>query len=376
MLQWLQRTLTFLMSYKESVAYFKRLENLEKIRRINGPALLPVDNKNLVSSTVGVAVGKKKSAKMWCHYCDKNNHKTADCRAISKAKQRKNGHSETNAVPGKKSLTFPFEEINLLKKQLNTKIPNSKERKAESLLSTEINLTISSDKDENYFPFFSRLTRIKSSKRSKTSHPTSELVVSLNINNEEQLLRALADTGASSSIIPESYTSKNLIQREKSNQTTRSTMGGQFTTDKTGLVTFSLPEFNLKKQVTWRFHVDDRSKSSNTYDMIIGQGLLGELGIILNFNDHTITWDTDTIPMKDRGTLNTQDALLEVDLPSNEPKSLVDKFSRSTKILDAENKPAVLNEVTQMCTNLNTEEQHQLLTLLQNYEHLFDGILG
>jgi hypothetical protein len=104
-------------------------------------------------------------------------------------------------------------------------------------------------------------------------------------------------------------------------------MGGHFTTDKTGLVIFSLPEFNLKKQISWSFHVDDRCKSSNTYDMIIGQDLLGELGIILNFNDHTVTWDTDTIPMKDRGTLNTQGALLEVYLASNESKSLVDKVS-------------------------------------------------
>jgi hypothetical protein len=73
--------------------------------------------------------------------------------------------------------------------------------------------------------------------------------------------------------------------------------------------------------------VDDRSKTSNTFGMIICRDLLGELGIILNFNNHTVTWDTDTIPMKDRGTLNTQDALLEVYLASDEPKSLVDKFS-------------------------------------------------
>jgi hypothetical protein len=109
--------------------------------------------------------------------------------------------------------------------------------------------------------------------------------------------------------------------------------------------------------------VDDRSKSSNTYDMIIGRDLLGEIGIILNFNDHTVTWDTNTIPMKDRGTLNTQDALVEVYLASNEPKSLVDKFSQSTKILGAEYKPAILEEVTQMCANLNLEEQSQLLKL-------------
>jgi hypothetical protein len=72
------------------------------------------------------------------------------------------------------------------------------------------------------------------------------------------------------------------------------------------LVTFSLPEFNIKKQMcsSWAFHGDDCSESLSTYDMIIVQGrdLLGELGIIMNFNDHTVTWDTDTIPMKDRDT--------------------------------------------------------------------------
>jgi hypothetical protein len=39
----------FEMSYEEYVSYFKRLENLEKIRRTNGPnpSSLPVDNKNI-----------------------------------------------------------------------------------------------------------------------------------------------------------------------------------------------------------------------------------------------------------------------------------------------------------------------------------------
>jgi hypothetical protein len=40
----------FEMTYEESVCDFKRLENLEKIRRTNGPnpSSLPVDNKNLL----------------------------------------------------------------------------------------------------------------------------------------------------------------------------------------------------------------------------------------------------------------------------------------------------------------------------------------
>jgi hypothetical protein len=135
-------------------------------------------------------------------------------------------------------------------------------------------------------------------------------------------------------------------------------------------VTFSLPEFNLKKQVcsSWAFHVDDRSESSSIYDMIIGQDLLGELVIIMNFNDHTVTWDTDTIPMKDRdrGTLSSVEALIEVDMSANEQQTLRDEYSQATKILHAEYKPVSLDDVIKTRENLHVEEQHQLKTLLQN----------
>jgi hypothetical protein len=110
-------------------------------------------------------------------------------------------------------------------------------------------------------------------KLSKSSHPTriTELVVSLIVDDEEHLLRALADTGASSSIILEAYTSAPFIKTDDNNKTTWSTVGGKFTI----LVTFSLPEFNLKNQMcsSWAFHVDDRSESSSTYDITIDNQL-------------------------------------------------------------------------------------------------------
>jgi hypothetical protein len=141
-------------------------------------------------------------------------------------------------------------------------------------------------------------------------------------------------------------------------------------------VIFSLPEFNLKKQVcsSWAFHIDERSESSITYNMIMGRDFLGELGIIMNFNDHTVTWDTDTIPMKDRdrGTLSLVETLIEVCMSANEPQTLRDEYSRPTKILHAEYKPANVDDVTKTGENLHVEEQHQLKTLLQKYEHLFD----
>jgi hypothetical protein len=83
---------------------------------------------------------------MWCHYCDKNKHNTADCRAIAKFKQQKNNKAcfEAKAGPRMKSLAFLFEEINALKRQMHLKpekTASSKKRtrNAESILSTEIN---------------------------------------------------------------------------------------------------------------------------------------------------------------------------------------------------------------------------------------------
>jgi hypothetical protein len=52
------------MYYEESLSYFKHFENLEKIRRTNGPnpSLLPVDDKKTVSVTS--SVGKSKYYKV------------------------------------------------------------------------------------------------------------------------------------------------------------------------------------------------------------------------------------------------------------------------------------------------------------------------
>jgi hypothetical protein len=83
----------FEISYEESVSYFKCLENWEKIMHTNGPnpSSLSVDNKNkkFVTSSVGKSSKNQKGSNMWCHYCDKNNHNTADCRTIAKFKQQK-----------------------------------------------------------------------------------------------------------------------------------------------------------------------------------------------------------------------------------------------------------------------------------------------
>jgi hypothetical protein len=55
---------------------------------------------------------------------------------------------------------------------------------------------------------------------------------------------------------------------------------------------------------------------------------------------------------------------------TNEPPTLRNEYSRATKILDAEYKPASLDDVIKKCENLHVEEQHQLKILPQTNEHL------
>jgi hypothetical protein len=69
----------------------------------------------------------------------------------------------------------------------------------------------------------------------KVSHPTTELVVSLIVNHEEYLLRAVADTVASSSISLEAFTTAPFINSDDSNTITWSITGGEFTTNKTAM---------------------------------------------------------------------------------------------------------------------------------------------
>jgi hypothetical protein len=127
------------MTYEESVSYFKRLENLEKIRLTNSPnpASLLVGNTKSITSNVGKPSKNRKGSNIWCHYCDKNNHNTADCRATAKFKQQKKACFEAKAGSGKKSLAFLvlFEESIALKRQLKTeKTASSKKRNKEGLI--------------------------------------------------------------------------------------------------------------------------------------------------------------------------------------------------------------------------------------------------
>jgi hypothetical protein len=98
------------------------------------------------------------------------------------------------------------------------------------------------------------------------------------------------------------------------------------------LVTFSLPGFNIKKKCLIPGNFMWMNILSHQAHLIlllpINSDLLGELGIIMNFNDQTVPWDTDTIPMKDRDMYS-----IISKGPANEPHTLRDEYSWAKRAL-------------------------------------------
>jgi hypothetical protein len=108
----------------------------------------------------------------------------------------------------------------------------------------------------------------------------------------------------------------------------------------------------------------------------LGRDLLGESGIIMNFNDHTVIRDTDIVNYSNERQRHMHFIISRgpdwdhVYMSGHETKTLTDEYSWASKILNAEHKPANLDDVIKTCENLQVEAKHQRKILLQIYEHL------
>jgi hypothetical protein len=119
--------------------------------------------------------------------------------------------------------------------------------------------------------------------------------------------------------------------------------------------------------VQWNFHL---AKHLASYDMIIGRDLLQDLGIKMDFNDMTVKYEHVSIPMKPK------DATYEDSLFIQESVAVKQTTDRVQKILEADYHPADLQTICSECHHLEPDEREQLLSLLSQYESLFDGTLG
>ena len=180
-------------------------------------------------------------------------------------------------------------------------------------------------------------------------------------------IRALLDSGASSTLISEKYTKKLRMKSLNSPKTTWTTPSGEMTTTSTVKAQFMLPELHANRMIEWKIHV---TKDMGAHDMIIGRDILEDLGIDIMFSDRTIVWDGNDMPFKDI------DSTVEESFHIDEPDAVEESTNRIRKIIDNDYDVADLHEVARMQTHLSKDEQDQLEQLLRKYVDLFDGTLG
>jgi hypothetical protein len=109
---------------------------------------------------------------------------------------------------------------------------------------------------------------------------------------------------------------------------------------------------------------------NSSFDLIIGRDLLSELGIILNFQELTITWEHAVCRMK------PQDCTHSTHYHIDDPEAVQQDSKRLKKILDAKYEKANLPKIIEGYSHLNKEQKNSLLKLLIKFESLFDGTLG
>ncbi len=101
------------------------------------------------------------------------------------------------------------------------------------------------------------------------------------------------------------------------------------------------------------------------------------MSAILNFAKNKVTINHVELPMRPHDKFLNIKALNAQFRKLVEPTVMIEATNCAVEILDAKYKKANLAlTIAQICTHLSASEQEQLLTLLLEYEELFNGTLG
>ena len=185
------------------------------------------------------------------------------------------------------------------------------------------------------------------------------------IDGEAIVLRALLDSGASSTIV-----AKNLLLGFKLDHAPQSqvwaTPAGDMTTNQMLKTTFTFDELQPNKTVGWNFHV----ATLKGYDMIIGRDMMSALGIDVLFSQERITWEGFDLPFKEYRIENLEENFF---IPDPEAvASLENRMGIQTPTYAA----TQLEDYVLELKYLSPKEQAMLLRLLKHHAEMFDGKLG
>jgi hypothetical protein len=349
--------------------------------------------------------GKKKNgSRSKCSHCGKFGHRDDDCWTLAKnEKKRPANFQSANAMVAKKAKTakkdstqalFTSEQVSAMMKtvmaSLKEKYGSNEKRgkrqvQFEPDVDDEDNSVTSNKSVGSYFLvsstylFDKTRTMEAPSKKQKVAHYSADMIVEIiDAKNNVVPIRALLDTGTSETIILKPFVAPNCPKGYKGSPVTWKTLGGNFITHRRAKIQFAFPELSDKKTVTWVVHVDQHTNPKDAlYDMIIGMDCMCELGIYVNTDEKVITWEGNSIPLKERGQLQDKELLNYLySISTDTSEVLAEAEGRQSRILDANYERVDPDEFVRDLTHLSVTEQKELSLLLKKYPVLFGGGLG
>lgn len=223
-----------------------------------------------------------------------------------------------------------------------------------------------------------------------------------NIVVPQQSFTCLFDTGSKSSWIKPSILPKGITAATVPS-IDGVTMAGIFRSDKAvTLHTVQFPEFNRARTIDG-FTARVMEHENCRYDLILGRDVLRLLGLQTDFAHHVMTWDDNSVPMKNGYSLSDRDRYLQqlsahTHADTHEEEETHDEILQlhhecvlhqsqiqegtpeelgyKSKIMtSSEYNDTRIEDVVAKCTHLSKQQQDDLYGVLRKYDKLFDGKL-
>jgi hypothetical protein len=203
--------------------------------------------------------------------------------------------------------------------------------------------------------------------------------------SQQKTIRVLLDTGSSGDLLFIKKGSQTYIPYTKrAVPQSWGTLNGTFQTKKVGVINISFMEYSASKSVKLTPDIVENKKGAEAplYDLIIGKQTLQDIGAVLDFKEKTITIDGILLPMRNIVNLQIKHSVTRAlrhndTCHAQEPTSTRNATKRVIEILDAKYDKANLPEIVKdTCPHLEPSQRVKLLSLLLDYESLFDGTLG
>ena len=322
---------------------------------------------------------------VYCHLHRSNRHSWNECSQNPRNQGQNNSNrnnSNRNRNSNQNNNRDNQNQNNQRQNRYNTRSQSQRQRQDEHHQHEEPNSNSDNENDnsETESLYFNENKQEDTHKQTQDYVPEIVIAVPDSLATRRfKYLRALVDTGATRSIAYKSSLPTKLqkkVETDPEGKVSWTTKGGTYHTNHILSTWFQLTEFAPNRNFKHSFKIDETPKpSKNAYDIILGRDLMRSLNLDVLFSTDTptITMNGETsIECKPRGYW-TRPRLRHLFYQSTIEQA-EHEFMDKRRFTKATYQQANLRSCVP--AHLKNNEKKQLLDLLFEYEHMFQGRLG